>query len=96
MFAHFDGIVSNLLSIDVLPYSDHERVIKLLYTLYRSIWEVKISSIEESLSYNTLTCDELFSKLKSTKIAKVARIGFKIPCLITWCWFLDLVVAISL
>jgi hypothetical protein len=79
MFARFDGIVSNLRSTGVLPYSDHERAIKLLYALDRSIWEVKISSIEESPSYDTLTCDELFSKLKSTEIAKAARIGLGNP-----------------
>ena len=45
MFARFDEIISNLWSTGVLPYSKHGRVIKLLYTLYRSIWEVKISSI---------------------------------------------------
>lgn len=79
MFARFDGIVSNLRSTGVLPYSDHERAIKLLYALDRSIWEVKISSIEESPSYDTLTCDELFSKLKSTEIAKAARISLGNP-----------------
>ncbi|KAG8083991.1 hypothetical protein GUJ93_ZPchr0010g10318 [Zizania palustris] len=36
---------------------------------HHSIWEVKISSIEESASFDTLTCNELFSKLKSTEIA---------------------------
>ena len=79
MFAHFDGVVSNIRSTGVLPYSNHERAIKLLYALDRSIWEVKISSIEESPSYDMLTCDELFSKLKSIEIAKAAWIGLRNP-----------------
>ncbi|KAG8088715.1 hypothetical protein GUJ93_ZPchr0010g10466 [Zizania palustris] len=75
LFARFDGIVSNLRSTGTLAYSDHDRAIKLLYGLDHSIWEVKISSIEESASFNTLTCDELFSKLKSTEIVKASRSG---------------------
>ena len=75
MFVRFYGIVSNFISAGVLPYSDHETEIKLLYALDHSICEVKISSIEESSSYDTLTCDELYSKLKSTEIFKLARIG---------------------
>ena len=37
IFAHFDGIVSNIRSTGVLSYSDHERAIKLLYALDPSI-----------------------------------------------------------
>jgi hypothetical protein len=51
-----------------LPYEDHERALKLLYVLDRKVWDVKVFAIIESTSYNTLTMDELFSKLKSTKI----------------------------
>ena len=36
-------------------------------------------NIKESSSYNMLTCDELFNKLKSTEIAKAARIGLGNP-----------------
>ena len=75
MFARFDGIISNLRFIGILPCSDHERTIKLLYALDCSIWVLKISSIEEFSSYDTLTYDELFSKLKSIKIVKTSRIG---------------------
>jgi hypothetical protein len=32
------------------------------------VWEVKVSALIESPNYETLTVDELFSKLKSTKI----------------------------
>ena len=51
-----------------LPYDDHERALKLIYALDRKVWDVKISVIQESASYDTLTVDELFSKLKSTEI----------------------------
>ena len=54
-------------------------MIKLLYSLECSIWEVKISSIEESSSYDILICDELFSKLKSIEIAKASRMGLGNP-----------------
>ena len=96
MFARFDGIISNLRSIGVLRYSNHERAIKLLYVHDRSIWKVKISSIEESSSYDILICDELFSKFKSTEIAKMAQISLENPYLRTWHWFSNLVVVTSL
>jgi hypothetical protein len=51
-----------------LPYDDHERALKLLHALDQRIWEVKVSTIIESPNYETLTMDELFGKLKSTKI----------------------------
>jgi hypothetical protein len=51
-----------------LPYADHERALKLFYALDRRVWEVKVSAIIESPNYENLTVDELFSKLKSTKI----------------------------
>ena len=51
-----------------LPYDDHERALKLLYALVRKVWEVKVAAITESANYETLTMEELFSKLKSTEI----------------------------
>ena len=51
-----------------LPYDDHERALKLQYALDRKVWDVKVSTIIESANYDTLTVDELFDKLKSTKI----------------------------
>jgi hypothetical protein len=47
----------------LLPYYDHERVLKLLPALDQRVWDVKVLAIIE-----TLTMDELFSKLKSTEI----------------------------
>jgi hypothetical protein len=51
-----------------LPYDDHERALKWLHALDKRVWEVKVSTIIESPNYETLTVDELFSKLKSTMI----------------------------
>jgi hypothetical protein len=51
-----------------LPYDDHERALKLLHALDHRVWEVKVSAIIELPKYETLTMDELFSKLKSIEI----------------------------
>jgi hypothetical protein len=69
MFSRFQSIVNKMRANKTqLPYSDHERALKLLHALDRRVWEVKVSVIIESPNYETLTVDELFSKLKSTKI----------------------------
>jgi hypothetical protein len=47
-----------------LPYDNHERALKLLHALDGKVWEVKVLMIIESSNYETLTVDELFSKLK--------------------------------
>jgi len=54
-------------------YSDHEKAMKLLYALDRKVWEVKVQTIIESVSYETLTVDELFSKLKASEAEKLSR-----------------------
>jgi hypothetical protein len=46
---------------------------ELLHALDRRVWEVKVSAIIESPNYETLTVDELFSKLKSTEIDHQTR-----------------------
>jgi len=51
-----------------LPYDDHERALKLLHTLDQKVWDVKVLAIIESPNYETITMDELFSKVKSTEI----------------------------
>jgi hypothetical protein len=53
-----------------MQLDDHERErgIKLLYALDRKVWEVKVNAIQESTTLDTLTVDELFSKLKSSKL----------------------------
>jgi hypothetical protein len=69
MFSRFQSIVNKMHANKAqLPYSDHERALKLLHALDWRVWEVKVSVIIESPNYETLTVDELFSKLKSIEI----------------------------
>jgi hypothetical protein len=66
--ARFTGVVNNMrANVDVLPYDDHDRVIKLLHLLDRTVWGGKFESTVES-EYDTLTVNELFSKLKSAEV----------------------------
>ena len=67
MFQRFTCIVNNMrANVTVLPYTDHDQAIKLLHALDRSVWSAKVEAIEESSVYDTLTLDELFSKLRSS------------------------------
>jgi hypothetical protein len=80
MFSHFQTIVNKMRANKVrLPYDDHERALKLLYALNQKVWNVKVSAIIESTSYDTLTVDELFSKLKSTEIDYQTQSKLKNP-----------------
>jgi hypothetical protein len=56
--------------MDVLPYDDHDRAVKLLHSLDRTVWGGKFEAIVESEKYDTLTMNELFSKLKSVEVDK--------------------------
>jgi hypothetical protein len=51
-------------NVAVLPYDDHDRAVKLLHSLDHTVWSGKVEAILESEKYETLTMDELFSKLK--------------------------------
>ena len=53
-------------SADALDYTEHEKALKLLYALDRFVWDLKVNMIIESAGYETLTVNELFSKLKAT------------------------------
>jgi hypothetical protein len=55
-------------NVDVLPYDDHDRAVKLLHSLDRTIWGGKFEAIVESEKYDTLTVNELFSKLKLAEV----------------------------
>jgi hypothetical protein len=62
-------IVNNMrANVAVLPYDDHDRAIKLLHSLDRTVSSEKVEAILESEKYGTLTVDELFSKLKSSEV----------------------------
>jgi hypothetical protein len=62
-------VVNNMrANVDMLPYDDHDRAIKILHSLDRAVWGRKFEAIVESEKYDTLTVNELFSKLKSTEM----------------------------
>ena len=72
MFSRFQVIVNkmraNMGTRIEFPYTDHERAIKLLEALDPKVWETKVAAITESDGYETLTTEELFSKLKASEI----------------------------
>jgi hypothetical protein len=71
-------VVNNMrANVDVLPYDDHDRAVKLLHTLNHTVWEGKVEAILESEKYTTLTVNEPFSKLKSAEVDRglTARLG---------------------
>jgi hypothetical protein len=74
MFQWFTVIVNNMrANVVVLPYDDHDRSMKLLHSLDRTVWSEKVEAILESEKYETLTVDELFSKLKSSDVDRGVR-----------------------
>jgi hypothetical protein len=69
LFQRFTVVVNNMrANVDVLPYDDQDRAAKLLHSLDRTIWGRKFEAIVESEKYDTLTVNELFSKLKSAEV----------------------------
>jgi hypothetical protein len=69
LFQRFTVVVNNTrANLDVLPYDDHDRAVKLLHSLDRTIWGRKFEAIVESVKYDTMTVNELFSKLKTAKV----------------------------
>jgi hypothetical protein len=62
-------VVNNMrANVDVLLYDDHDRAMKLLHSLDHTVWGGKFEAIVESQKYDTLTVNELFSKLKSPEV----------------------------
>jgi hypothetical protein len=69
LFQRFTVVVNNMRdNVDALPYDDHDRGVKLLHSLDRTVWGGKFKAIVESDKYDTLTVNELFSKLKSAEV----------------------------
>jgi hypothetical protein len=66
-------------NVAVLPYDDHDRAIKLLHSLDRTMWSEKVEAILESENYETLMVDELFSKLKSSEVDRGVRAKMENP-----------------
>jgi hypothetical protein len=69
LFQRFTVVVNNMRdNVDVLPDDYHDRAIKLLHSLDRTVWGGKFEAIVESERYDTLTVNELFWKLKSAEV----------------------------
>jgi hypothetical protein len=69
LFQRFTVVVNNMrTNVDVLLYDDHDRAVKLLHSLDRTIWGERFEAIVVSEKYDTLTVNELFSKLKSAEV----------------------------
>jgi hypothetical protein len=69
LFQRFTIVVNNMrANVDVLPYDDHDRAVKLLHFLDRTVWGGKFEAIVELEKYDALTINELFSKLKSAEV----------------------------
>jgi hypothetical protein len=80
MFQHFTVIVNNMgANAVVLPYDDHDRAITLLHSLDRTVWGEKVEAILELEKYETLTVDELFSRLKSSEVDRWVRAKIENP-----------------
>jgi hypothetical protein len=62
-------VVNNMrANVDVLSYDNHGRVVNLLHSQDHTVWGVKFEAIVESEKYDTLTVNELFSKLKLAEV----------------------------
>jgi hypothetical protein len=71
LFQRFTIVVNNMrANVDVLPYDGHDRAVKLLHSLDRTVWGGKFETIVESEKYETLTVNELFWKLKSAEVER--------------------------
>jgi hypothetical protein len=69
LIQRFTVVVNNMrANVDVLSYDDHDRAVKLLHSLDRTIWGGKFEAIVESEKYDTLMVNELFSKLKLVEV----------------------------
>jgi hypothetical protein len=80
MFQCFAVIVNNMrANVVVLPYDDHDRAVKLLHSLDRTVWSGKVEAILESETYEILTVDELFSKLKLSEVDRGVRAKIENP-----------------
>jgi hypothetical protein len=80
LFRRFTVVVNNMrANVDVLPYNDHDRVVKLLHSLDCTVWGGKFEAIVESEKYDTLTVNELFSKIKSAEVDRGMTVKIESP-----------------
>jgi hypothetical protein len=76
LLCSYESIVSSLRSCGPLAYSDNERAKQLLYALNDSVWDMKITVLEESIDFATLDTEKLFSKLKSHELSRKGRSNY--------------------
>jgi hypothetical protein len=75
LFQRFTVVVNYMrANVDVLPYDDRDRTVKLLHSLDRTVWGGKFEAIVESEKYDTLMVNELVSKLKSAEVVLTVKI----------------------
>jgi hypothetical protein len=80
MFPRFTVIVNNMrANVAVLSYDDHDRAIKLIHSLDRTVWSEEVEAIIELKKYETLTVDKLFSMLKSYEADRGVRAKIENP-----------------
>jgi hypothetical protein len=80
LFQRFTIVVNNLrANVDVLSYDDHDRAVRLLDSLERTVWGEKFQAIVESENYDTMTVNELFSKLMSDEVDRGMTVKIKGP-----------------
>jgi hypothetical protein len=80
LFQRFTVVVKNMrANVDVLPYDDHDRAVKLLHSLDRMVWGGMFEAIVELEKYDTLTVNELFSKLKSAEVDRGMTVKIEGP-----------------
>ncbi len=74
--SRFNKILSDLRSVDSsydVNYTQFEISRHFLNSLDMSIWEMKVTSIQESVDMSTLTLDSLYTKLKTHKMNILSR-----------------------
>jgi hypothetical protein len=72
LFQWFMVVVNNMrANVDVLSYYDHDRAVKLLHVLDRTVWDGKVEDILESEKYTKLTVNEVSSKVKLAEVIVV-------------------------
>jgi hypothetical protein len=80
LFQRSTVVVNNMrANVDALPYDDHDRAVKLLHSVDCTVWGGKFEAIIESEKYDTLTVNELFSKLKSTEVDQGMTPKIEVP-----------------
>lgn len=80
LFSRFQTVINKMRANKAqLPYDDHERALKLLHALDPRVWGMRVTAITESSFYDTLTVDELFSKLKAAEIDQATHAKIRNP-----------------